>query len=54
MRQTVQILTDQAWGQGFFEVPYCQKLVTRVSGGAFDLLFSVLEFDPLDDLGEVV
>ena len=33
---------------------YCQKLVTRVSGGAFDQLFPVLEFDTLDDLGKSV
>ncbi|MAG96751.1 MAG: hypothetical protein CMM08_08715, partial [Rhodospirillaceae bacterium] len=29
---------------------YCQKLVMRISGGAFDQLFSVLEFDASDDL----
>ena len=33
---------------------YCQKLVTRVSGGAFGWLFSVLEFDALNDRGDVV
>ena len=27
---------------------YCQKLVMRISGGAFDQLFSVLEFDASD------
>jgi hypothetical protein len=29
-------------------------LVTAVSGGALDYLFSVLELDPFDDLGELL
>ncbi len=33
---------------------YCQKLVTGISGGALDQLFSVLEFDTSDDLDELV
>ena len=31
---------------------YCQMLVTGISGGALDQLFSVFEFDAVDDLGE--
>ncbi len=33
---------------------YFQKLVTVVSGGAFGWLFSVLEFDALNDCGDLV
>ncbi len=33
---------------------YCQKLVTVVSGGAFDQLLAVLEFDASDDLCELL
>jgi hypothetical protein len=29
-------------------------LVTQVSGGAFGQLFSILEFDALNDLGDLV
>jgi len=29
-------------------------VVTAVSGGALDYLFSILELDPFDDLGELV
>ncbi len=29
MRQTVQILTDQAWRQGFFEVPLSKHALAR-------------------------
>ena len=31
---------------------YCQMLVTGISGGALDQLFSIFEFDVVDDLGE--
>ncbi len=33
---------------------YCQKLVTVFSGGAFGYHFSVLEFVPLHDVGDLV
>ncbi len=33
---------------------YCQKLVPRVSGSTFGYLFSVLEFDSSNDLGDLV
>ena len=32
---------------------YCQMLVTGISGGALDQLFSVFEFDAVDDPGEM-
>ena len=31
---------------------HCQMLVTGISGGALDQLFSVFEFDAVDDPGE--
>lgn len=34
------------------DASYCQMLVTGNSGGALDQLFSVFEFDVVDDLGE--
>ena len=49
-----KLAAEQGYATAQFILSYCQKLVMRISGGAFDQLFSVLEFDASDDLHQLV